>query len=254
MNASWLYQAAQLLRQSHNIVAFTGAGISTPSGIPDFRSPTSGLWQQADPMEVASLAGFRSDPRKFYEWVSPLARAIQTAQPNPAHFALARLEALGRLNAVITQNIDALHTRAGSQKVLEVHGHVREATCLYCYKVMPCAALMDNWLNNNELPRCPDCGNAMKPNVILFGEQLPIVPFTESKTLTKQCDLFLVAGSSLEVFPVADLPALAVRNGAKLIIVNRAPTYLDEQATVLIHEDVAEALPALVEEVLHVSV
>lgn len=250
--AEKLREAARLLRQARYVVALTGAGLSTPSGIPDFRSPNSGMWEHADPMEVASLYGFRADPRKFYEWVSPLARAIREAQPNPAHTALARLEAMGVLRALITQNIDRLHSRAGSKNVLEVHGHVGQATCIYCYKILPYEEMLVGWLERGDLPRCPECGNVMKPNVILFGEQLPVVPYTAAKAAAKQCDVFIVAGSSLEVFPVSDLPNIALKCGAKLIIVNRAPTYLDDQATMLIDDDVAHALPAILDEVSHV--
>lgn len=253
MDRAFIQETARLLRRARNAVALTGAGLSTPSGIPDFRSPVSGMWEHVDPMEVASIYGFRANPRSFYEWVKPLARALRLAQPNPAHLALARLEAMGLLSALITQNIDMLHTRAGSQRVLEVHGHLREATCIACYKVMLADGLLEGWLERGELPRCPDCGNAMKPNVILFGEQVPMSVFLEAKTAARRCDVMLVAGSSLEVFPVAELPSLAVNCGAKLLIVNREPTYLDDRAAVVIRDDVAAALPAVVEELTHAA-
>jgi len=248
-----LRQAAALIRQAQFTVALTGAGLSTPSGIPDFRSAGSGLWTNADPMEVASLHSFRAHPEIFYEWVKPLAEALFTAQPNPAHLALAQLETMGLLTVIITQNIDMLHEQAGSQHVLEVHGHLREVTCIHCYRVLPAAGLLRRWLDARELPRCPTCGHAMKPNVILFGEQLPVQVFTDAKLAARQCDLMIVAGSSLEVFPVADLPLLALDQGAKLIMINREPTFVDDRAVVVIRADVAEALPALVEEVSHVS-
>ncbi len=246
-------QAAELVRQAQFTVALTGAGLSTPSGIPDFRSPGSGLWTDANPSEVASLHSFRAHPEVFYQWVTPLAQALLEAQPNPAHLALARLEASGHLTAVITQNIDMLHERAGSQHVFEIHGHLREVTCIHCYRVLPAAGLLSRWLTAGELPRCPTCGNAMKPNVILFGEQLPARIFTDAKLAARQCDLMMVVGSSLEVFPAADLPLLALDHGAKLIIINREPTFVDDRAWVVIRDDVAEALPALVDEVIHVS-
>jgi NAD-dependent deacetylase len=251
MNAQLIQEAARLLRRARHTVALTGAGISTPSGIPDFRSPESGLWQQADPMVVASLHAFRQNPLAFYEWVKPLVGSLRAARPNPAHLALAQLESLGLLSTIITQNIDMLHTRAGSQHVLEVHGHLREATCLCCCRVLPAAALLDGWLERGELPRCPDCGNTLKPNVILFGEQLPAQIFLEASQAARRCDLMIVAGSSLEVFPVAELPCLAADGGARLIIVNREPTCMDARAAVVIRDDVALALPAVVEEVLH---
>lgn len=254
MDTEGIRKAARLLRQSRCTVALTGAGISTPSGIPDFRSPGTGAWEQADPMEVASIYSFRANPRIFYEWVKPLARAMYAAQPNPAHIALAQLEALGWLAAVITQNIDMLHTRAGSKTVFEVHGHFREAVCIHCHRVLPAASLMQAWLDHDELPSCPECGHAMKPNVTFYGEQLPEPAFTEATLAARKCEVMLVVGSSLEVFPAAELPALALRRGAKVIIVNREPTYVDERAAVVIDSDVALALPALVDEVSHVLV
>lgn len=254
MDSVQIREAAELLRDARRAVALTGAGISTPSGVPDFRSAESGLWQQADPMEVASLCGFRADPRRFYEWVSPLARTLRNAQPNPAHLALARLEAMGRLTAVITQNIDMLHSRAGSRCVLEVHGHLREATCIACYHVMPAEELLAAWLDRQVLPGCPCCGGAMKPNAILFGEQLPARVFTEARLAARNCDVMLVAGSSLEVYPAADLPDVALNAGAAVIVVNREPTHIDDRAAVVIRADVAVALPALVDEVSHVRI
>jgi len=248
-----IHQAANLIQNAQMTVAFTGAGISTPSGIPDFRSDVSGLWNSADPMEVASLSGFRADPRAFYEWVRPLARTLLEAQPNPAHLALARLESLRLLTAVITQNIDMLHQRAGSRHVLEIHGHLREATCIHCYHGASAEELIKDWLDDDVLPQCPACGHAMKPNAILFGEQLPALVFNEARRAAKQCDVMLVAGSSLEVFPAADLPLLALARGARLIIVNHDPTFLDEQAAIVIRADLAEALPLLADEVSHVS-
>ncbi|MBI5054978.1 MAG: NAD-dependent deacylase [Chloroflexi bacterium] len=243
-------EAAQLIRQAELAVTLTGAGISTPSGIPDFRSPHSGVWANADPMEVASLQSFRARPELFYEWIKPLARTLLNAKPNPAHISLARLEAAGYLTLVITQNIDMLHERAGSSRVLEVHGNLREATCIHCYRTRPAAPLLERWLNYNDLPRCDACGHVMKPNVILFGEQLPARIFTEAKLVAKQCDVMVVAGSSLEVFPAADLPTMALDHGARLIVINREPTFVDSRAAIVINENVEDVLPMLVDEVL----
>jgi NAD-dependent deacetylase len=235
-------RAAKLLSQADYAVALTGAGHSTPSGIPDFRSPTSGLWNQVDPLAVASLFAFRLRPQDFYDWIRPLARTMLEAQPNPAHHALARLESAGRIKSVITQNIDGLHQKAGSQRVHEVHGHMREATCIRCYQVVPADALIDEFLEGDQIPRCP-CGGVLKPNVILFGEQLPLNVLTAARQDTRSCDLMVVIGSSLTVEPVADLPLMALGHGARLIIVNYQPTHLDERADVIIHADLAEALP-----------
>jgi len=248
--AALVAQAADLLRRSRATVALTGAGISTPSGIPDFRSAGSGLWESADPFEVASLASFRYHPEKFYAWVRPLVVTMHNAQPNPAHYALAALEAAGRLELVVTQNIDALHTRAGSRRVIEIHGHVREATCGNCHRHWPGPPIFEKFLQDGQVPRCADCGGVLKPDVILMGEQLPEALLRQAQTAVKNCEVMLVAGSSLEVFPAADLPLKAITYGARLILVNITPTYLDEQAAVVLHGDVAEILPQLAEAVL----
>ena len=237
-------RAARLLRQAAYTVALTGAGHSTPSGIPDFRSPESGLWTQVDPLAVASLFAFRLRPQGFYDWIRPLARVMLEAQPNPGHHALAQLEKAGLLRSVITQNIDGLHQRAGSLRVHEVHGHMREATCIHCYRVVPAESLIEEFLAEGQVPRCT-CGGVMKPNVILFGEQLPLNILTAARQDTMACDLMLVIGSSLTVEPVSDLPLMALGHGAKLIIVNYQPTHLDERADVLIHADLADVVPRI---------
>lgn len=237
--------AASLLHSADSGIAFTGAGISTPSGIPDFRSPGSGLWEHADPMEVASIWSFRTNPQRFFEWVRPLAAGLLEAEPNPAHFALAHLEKMGHLDAVITQNIDNLHQRADSRRVLEIHGHLRTATCLKCGHQEQIAGEIDTFVERGTIPRCDECGATVKPDVVLFGEILPMDVMAEATRAAEACDVMLVAGSSLEVTPAADLPASAVRAGARLIIVNRDPTPLDHKADVVVHGDVAEVLPRL---------
>lgn len=248
MSQELISVASQLLRQSRYAIALTGAGISTPSGLPDFRSPSSGMWSHVNPLEVASLQGFRYHPDAFYKWIRPLAAKILTIQPNPAHYALARLESLGILKAVVTQNIDLLHSRAGSQKVYEVHGHVREATCIHCFKVYSAEPILQACLTEGEIevPRCPSCQGILKPNVVLFGEQLPAQILLGAEREARQADLILVAGSSLEVYPVADLPRLVRQKGGKLILVNLGDTEYDRVADVVIHGDVAEVLPAIV--------
>jgi NAD-dependent deacetylase len=242
--ASW-ERAAALLRGARHAVAFTGAGISTPSGIPDFRSPGSGLWDGVDPFEVASLSAFRYHPERFYAWVRPLAHLICTAQPNAAHRVLAALEAAGRLKAVITQNIDDLHGRAGSRRVLELHGHLREATCGQCHRVVPTDSFLARFIQDGVVALWANCGGVLKPNVILMEEYLPERVLHEARTAARDCDVMLVAGSSLEVMPAAALPFEAVSSGARLIIVNIGPTYLDERAEVLLRADVVEALPRI---------
>jgi len=240
-------RAAELLCHARHAVALTGAGVSTHSGIPDFRSPGSGLWEQVDPFEVASLFAFLRRPEAFFEWMRPLARQVIEAQPNPAHLALAQLEAAGFLQVLITQNIDGLHQKAGSRRVLEVHGHLREATCIRCYRVFPSERFIEAFLADGSVPRCPACGNVLKPNVILFGEQLPTLVIQEAQRHVRQCDVLLIAGSSLEVEPAADLPRLARQCGARLILVNLQPTYIDARADLVFHADVVHVLPQIVQ-------
>ena len=241
-------QGAELIHQSRHMAAFTGAGHSTQSGIPDFRSPDSGLWEKHDPMLVASIWAFRLNPKNFYDWIRPMVDTLSNAEPNPAHDAMAELEQLGHLQVVITQNIDDLHQRAGSRRVLELHGHLREATCVRCYKKVPVDPAVEQRIRNGQVPHC-ECGGVMKPDVILFGEQLPIRVLNQAMDEARRCDLILVAGSSLEVTPAADIPFLAVDSGAKAIMVNLEPTAFDSRADIVIHGDVAEILPRLVEAV-----
>jgi NAD-dependent deacetylase len=238
-------RAARLLRRSRYAVALTGAGISTPSGIPDFRSPGTGLWESANPMQVASIYAFRRNPDSFYNWIRPLARALLEAEPNRGHVALARLEARDYLRAVITQNIDDLHQQAGSVEVLEIHGHLRSATCIDCYRTQPTDNLVAAFLSSDVVPHCPDCGGVMKPDVVLFGEQLPVKTVSAVMSHVERADLMLVAGSSLEVAPVSQLPLRVHRGGGRLIVVNLMETYADEIADVVIHGDVAHVLPRI---------
>ena len=245
-----LQRAADLLRAARRPVALTGAGISTPSGIPDFRSQGSGLWERYDPMKVASLIAFRYDPEAFLGWIRPLAERIVQAEPNAAHLALARLEAAGRMTGVVTQNIDDLHRRAGSRCVYEIHGHLRTATCGSCYRQVKTDGLLAEFAQTGNPPRCRVCGGFLKPDVVLFGEQLPEQVIRQAERLLASSDLLLVAGSSLEVTPAALLPQRALEAGARLIIVNQEPTYLDVRADVVFHENVINILPPLADEVL----
>ena len=242
--SSAIQKAAEILRTCKHAVALTGAGHSTPSGIPDFRSPESGLWEKYDPMQVASIQAFRANPREFFGWMRPLVVQMAAAKPNPAHIALARLESLGILKAIITQNIDGLHTEAGSKRVLELHGHMRTATCVQCGRSMQAGPLVEEYLQTGEMPRCA-CGGIVKPDVILFGEMLPWGVLMEAEAEARACDVMLVAGSSLEVAPAANLPFVAHQNGAKLIVVNLQATPADAFADAVIHDDVAVALPQI---------
>lgn len=243
-----LHAAAELLRSARHAVAFTGAGISTPSGIPDFRSQNTGLWERFDPMEVASIDIFLRRPEKFYDWLRPLLSQIWSAAPNPAHIALGQMETAGVIKALITQNIDDLHQRGGSQNVYEVHGSLRTVTCPRCrkqYSSDQFHSQLEKTDHQDGMPRCPDCHQVLKPDIILYGEMLPILTWDEAEQHCRRADVVLVAGSSLEVWPAASLPELALKHGARLIINNLSPTYLDDQADVLLPYDVAKVLPKL---------
>jgi NAD-dependent deacetylase len=242
-----IQQAAALIKAANNVVAMTGAGISTISGIPDFRSPNSGVWDKIDPLTVASIHAFRENPKTFYEWIHPLAKLFLQAEPNPAHFALAQLERGGKLKAIVTQNIDNLHDRAGSETVFELHGHLRELTCTRCYQTQDSDEIIRSFAEDGRIPTCPNCGGVLKPNAILFGEQLPMQEFVAAQMAIEAADLLLIIGSSLEVAPASDLPAVAIDSGAKIIIINFQPTYLDTQAELAIRGDVAKLLSQIVD-------
>ena len=246
-------RAAELLASSQHAVALTGAGHSTPSGVPDFRSPGSGLWESVDPMEVASIYGFQRNPRAFYDWIRPLAKQMMEAHPNAAHLALAELERVGTIKAVITQNIDELHHRAGSKRVLELHGSVRQATCTKCRRKVSSREIWPAFVAGGDVPHCPSCGGLLKPDVVLFGELLPVGTLLEAQQEADVCDVMLVAGSSLEVYPAAGLPMRATQHGAQVIVVNYEPTHMDEHSAVVLHEDVAITLPKIAAKVKEIK-
>lgn len=240
-----IQRAAQLLTQAQHAVALTGAGLSTPSGIPDFRSHDTGLWENYDPMEIATFQAFRRRPADFFNWIRPLARQMFEAQPNLAHYALAKLQQAGRVQHIVTQNIDGLQQRAGAQQVVELHGDIFSGTCVGCYAVYSSAEFHEQFIEAGRIPTCPRCASIIKPNVILFGEALPVPALMAARRAMSKCDLLLIVGSSLEVAPASDLPMLARSRQARLIIVNQGPTYMDDFCDVLIRDDVAQALPAL---------
>lgn len=246
---SAICRAAKLIKAARKAVVLTGAGFSTPSGIPDFRTPGSGLWAKYLPMEVASLSTFRYDPEKFFTWLRPLASHMLNAKPNPAHVALADLENAGFIKAIITQNIDFLHQRAGSKNVIEVHGTFNTLTCISCYKQFSSTGFMDRFIETGDIPRCPACHSLLKPDVILYEEQLPLKMWMLAQKASNTCDLMLVAGTSLEVMPSASLPVKALDNGAHLIVVNQSATFIDERADLLFMNDVADIIPRIATEV-----
>jgi NAD-dependent deacetylase len=242
--------AGELLRKAEHAVVLTGAGISTPSGIPDFRSEGTGLWAHDEPLEVASLNTFRTHPERFYEWFRPLASQIFEAQPNAAHLALARLEKEGHLHTTMTQNIDLLHQKAGTSNILEMHGTLASLSCTQCFRTVDSTPYLKPYVQEGKTPRCPSCGSMLKPDVILFGEQLPQKAWLEALRASRACDLMIVAGSSLEVLPVASLPMQAIDRGAHLLIVNNTATYLDVRADAVLRGNVVDIIPAMVEQAI----
>ena len=240
-------RAAAVLGAGRRSVALTGAGVSTESGLPDFRS-ADGLWATIDPARVASLSAFRRDPTAFYAFYRTRLSSLAGAVPNAAHRALARLEAEGILHLVVTQNVDGLHQEAGSHDVVEVHGNLRECRCTDCGAVLPIRE-MARPLDVGTIPCCAACGGLLRPNVVLFEELLPVAAYERAEAACRGCDVLLVVGSSLEVYPVAGLPDLAVQSGARLVIVNRDPTPCDGVAEVVVRGNAGTVLPAIVEAV-----
>lgn len=243
--------AAELVRKAKRAVVLTGAGISTPSGIPDFRSEGTGLWSREEPLEVASLTTFRTASERFFEWFRPLAGQIFYAKPNAAHAALAQLEEAGHVKTIITQNIDALHQKAGSTCVVETHGTMKTLTCTSCYQTFEADLYLKTYIEEGKTPICSNCNGTLKPDVILFGEQLPHAAWIQAQRAARQCDLMLVAGSSLEVLPVAGLPMQAIDHGAHLIVINNTPTYINVRADIVIMENVESVLPTIAKRALH---
>ncbi|MGQ0551035.1 MAG: SIR2 family NAD-dependent protein deacylase [Armatimonadota bacterium] len=240
--------AAGLLRAARRAVAFTGAGVSTASGLSDFRSPT-GVWANVDPMKVASRSAFERRPEEFYAFYRTRLEVLAQAAPNPAHHALAAMERAGRLSAVITQNVDGLHQAAGSTAVIEVHGNLREAVCTACGEVRPIGVIRAA-LDAGTLPRCPDCAGILKPNVVLFEDVLPMRAWLAAEQAARAGDVMLIVGSSLQVYPAASLPEETLDAGGRLIIVNREPTPFDSRAAVAIHGEAAEILPQIARDVI----
>lgn len=236
-------QLAALIRERQPCVVLTGAGVSTESGIPDFRSPT-GIWAEFDPLEYASLDAFHADPVKVWSFYAPRFSMLTDAEPNAAHRALAELERRGLVRAVVTQNIDVLHQRAGSREVIEVHGSIRSSSCLACGSSQPLAAVVEQ-LESRAAPVCPRCGEVLKPDVVFFGELLPEAAIDRAYALAGEAGLLLVVGSALEVWPVAELPLVTRRAGGAVAIVNRGPTARDGDAELRIDGSAGETLESV---------
>jgi len=236
---------AALVRAAGSVVALTGAGISVPSGIPDFRSPGTGIWAGVDPLEVAHIDVFRTAPQRFWRFYGERFATLEDKVPNRAHLALVELERRGLLGAVITQNVDRLHRAAGSRRVVEVHGSIERCSCLRCGASFALAAVHERRAADAAgVPRC-ECGAPLKPDVVLFGELLPAAAQAEAEALAQGADLLLCIGTSLEVHPVAGLPALTLAAGGRVGLVTRGPTPYDERAAVKLTGDVEQELDAL---------
>jgi NAD-dependent deacetylase len=246
--ARGLSRLAELVRGARSVVALTGAGISVPSGIPDFRSPGTGLWANVDPMAVAHIDVWRSDPERFWSFYGQRFHTLEGKEPNAAHAALVSLERSGRLRAVITQNIDRLHRKAGTGELVEVHGSIATSSCLACGARYPLAEVRERLAADPAgVPRC-DCGRPLKPDVVLFGEWLPEEAIDRAFALAAEADLLLCIGTSLEVHPVAQLPGITAAAGGDVAVVTQGPTPWDERAAVKLDGDVVAELRGLVAE------
>ncbi len=240
------YRLAELLRKCERAVVLTGAGVSVPSGIPDFRSPGTGLWEKVDPMEVATIDAFRRDPDRFWRFYGERFASLHDREPNPAHEAIAELERRGLVRGVITQNVDRLHRRAGSRRLVEIHGSIEWSLCLRCRERVGLERVLELLRKGDAPPRCESCLEPLKPDVVLFGEVLPGEAIEEAFALASEADLMLCVGSSLEVFPVASLPAVTLDAGGRLAIVTQGWTPYDGDAAVRLSGDVVSELEAVV--------
>jgi NAD-dependent deacetylase len=242
---------AQLIIESQKVIAFTGAGISTESGIPDFRSP-GGIWNRYDPEDFTIQKFLKSPAARKNIWrMSIEGRLLAEAEPNLAHYAIAELYQLGKLDCVITQNIDNLHQKAGvpENKVFELHGSVGWAVCLNCRRRFPMPEVLQKIKDGTEVPNCPDCRGILKPDAVFFGEALPQETLREAICRAQSCDLFIVIGSTLVVYPAAHIPTYAGEAGATLAIINLTPTPFDQHAEVVIWGKAGEIMSRVMEKV-----
>ncbi len=240
---------AQLILNSKNIVALTGAGMSTESGIADFRSPGTGLWEKVDPYEFASIHSYVANTRKNLEFMLETGRNIFRARPNKGHKALTKLQRLGKLKGVLTQNIDRLHHKAHIKNIVEFHGNAYEAKCMSCGQIYQITFMINQVMKGKSTPSCKECNGLLKPNAIFFGEPLEPKTLETADEMISVCDLLLVLGSSLVVYPVALYPQKALSIGAKLAIINIQETDMDSAAEVVIHEKIGEVFPKVVSRV-----
>lgn len=236
---------AQLIVDSEHVIALTGAGMSTESGIADFRSPGTGLWERLDPYEFGSIDSYRSNAKNMFEPLLEIGTTIFKSRPNKGHRALTKLQKLGKLDGVMTQNIDNLHQRAHTKNIVELHGNVMQTKCIKCDRLFPITNLINKVLGGLPL-ECDECRGMLKPNAIFFGEVLESDVLARAEEMVESCDLMLVLGSSLVVYPVAFYPRKVLLNGEKLAIINIQETDVDDKADVVIHEKIGNVLPKVV--------
>jgi NAD-dependent deacetylase len=238
---------AQLIINSNNIVALTGAGMSTESGIADFRTPGTGLWEKVDPYEFSSINSYVTNTGKNLDFMLETGRNIFRARPNRGHKALTKIQKLGKLKGVLTQNIDRLHHKAHTKNIVEFHGNAYEAKCLRCGQVFEITTMVNQVMSGGSRPSCEICSGLLKPNTIFFGESLESEVLQAADDMISDCDLLIVLGSSLVVWPVAVYPQKAISLGAKLAIINIQETDMDSAAEVVIHEKIGEIFPKIVD-------
>ena len=244
--------AADMIAQSKKIVIFTGAGISTESGIPDFRSP-GGIWDRfdANAFTYPKFISSQANREMYWDFSKTIWPAIAQAEPNAGHYAVVELHRMGKLDCVITQNIDFLHQKSGvpEDKVIELHGTLKGVTCLECDRKYPREQIQKRLIGSAEkVPKCDSCGGILKPTTVMFGQPMPEWETNEAETRSARCDLFLVAGSSLVIYPAAQMPVVAKHGGAKLIIINLTPTPHDHYADVVINEKIGPVLSEIVKQ------
>lgn len=244
---SKITRLANLILDSKNIVALTGAGMSTESGIPDFRSPGTGLWEKVNPDEFASIGSYVSNTGKNIKFMLEMGIQIFKSRPNKGHKALTQLQKIGKLKGILTQNIDGLHKRAKTADVIELHGTAHEAICMRCQKVYPITEMINQVLKGSYSPSCEVCNGLLKPNAIFYGEPLQSNTLLAAEEMIADCDLLLVLGSSLLVYPVAFYPRKLLQMGAKLALINIQTTDMDHHAEVVIHEKIGDVLPKVVD-------
>jgi NAD-dependent deacetylase len=240
-------QLAELWGEAQSAVVLTGAGISVPSGIPDFRTPGTGLWENVDPMEVAHIDAWRRDPDRFWSFYGQRFASLVEKRPNRAHGVLVELERMGRIRGVITQNVDRLHRVAGSERLIEVHGSIEWSLCVQCGGRVPIERVIELLHATKGAPECAACVLPLKPAVVLFGEMLPHDELAEAQELARSADLMICIGSSLEVHPVAGLPAMTLSEGGKIALITQGSTPYDDDAEIKLEGDVVAELEAMLD-------